>query len=654
MKTLHIALSIFLLFLVVGCSSKHPKLLIYEQNASLYINKIEPLHVNEKNFKSRYFMPWSIEKIKIEKEKASWANFVFKKKDIYYAENKLPWNLEDIKKILKTTNFSKYNSKLLYAITVKNAQIRNLPTLKPFYKKTSIAGEGFPFDYLQNSRIHVNTPVLISHYTIDGSWAFVQTPFSSGWLPSHSFVLLDAKQRLEFKRSPKIVITTDNTALYTDKQQYLLHVKLGALFPIINEDENFYYSYIYKDMFNQTNKALHVTIPKAVAHTMPLVYNKENLLHVSNELLGEKYGWGGYLDNRDCSAFTKDFFTPFGLWLPRNSFGQKQSGEYISFEGLNNEEKEKMILSQGIAYLSLIYLQGHIMLYAGEFEGKAMVMHNTWGIKTYKDDVESRAIVGKTIFSDLHLGENQNNVPKEALLISKAKGIVIKPDMPSFVYHNLTKAYPSIEKVENNLLYFDDNTTLEYHDYVQKDFQTMIEHPSIKDTLRVRYPAFAEITAPQKNFDPGRFRNEALLKKLYGKNEQEIKQNLVPISWIDGSTLFFNKKQNASVQLEKVITELKKLPQEDKKYLENISGTFTYRNIAGTKRLSPHSFGISIDINVKNSAYWRWDKNLVYKNKIPKEIVEIFEKYGFIWGGRWYHYDTMHFEYRPELFDTID
>ncbi|MFY4861157.1 M15 family metallopeptidase, partial [Aliarcobacter butzleri] len=38
-----------------------------------------------------------------------------------------------------------------------------------------------------------------------------------------------------------------------------------------------------------------------------------------------------------------------------------------------------------------------------------------------------------------------------------------------------------------------------------------------------------------------------------------------------------------------------------------------------------------------------------YKNKIPLEIVEIFEKYGFIWGGRWYHFDTMHFEYRPEL-----
>ena len=30
-------------------------------------------------------------------------------------------------------------------------------------------------------------------------------------------------------------------------------------------------------------------------------------------------------------------------------------------------------------------------------------------------------------------------------------------------------------------------------------------------------------------------------------------------------------------------------------------------------------------------------------------IVKVFEKYGFIWGGRWYHYDTMHFEYRPEF-----
>jgi len=61
-------------------------------------------------------------------------------------------------------------------------------------------------------------------------------------------------------------------------------------------------------------------------------------------------------------------------------------------------------------------------------------------------------------------------------------------------------------------------------------------------------------------------------------------------------------------------------------------------------------------LNTKYSNYWQWDckctsenVDLSYKNKIPQGIIDIFEKHGFIWGGKWYHYDTMHFEYRPEL-----
>ena len=63
---------------------------------------------------------------------------------------------------------------------------------------------------------------------------------------------------------------------------------------------------------------------------------------------------------------------------------------------------------------------------------------------------------------------------------------------------------------------------------------------------------------------------------------------------------------------------------------------------------------MTIDINVAQSDYWRNFKPdskgvYSYRNRIPWKIVEIFEKYGFIWGGKWYHFDTMHFEYRPEL-----
>jgi hypothetical protein len=69
-----------------------------------------------------------------------------------------------------------------------------------------------------------------------------------------------------------------------------------------------------------------------------------------------------------------------------------------------------------------------------------------------------------------------------------------------------------------------------------------------------------------------------------------------------------------------------------------------------------HSFGIAVDINVACSDYWHdvvtdETAKVDYRNRIPAEIIEIFENNGFIWGGWWYHFDTMHFEYRPELLE---
>ena len=73
------------------------------------------------------------------------------------------------------------------------------------------------------------------------------------------------------------------------------------------------------------------------------------------------------------------------------------------------------------------------------------------------------------------------------------------------------------------------------------------------------------------------------------------------------------------------------------------------RKVCGVERMSAHSYGIAIDINVKWSDYWLWSNKSVseidsisYKNSIPLKIVEIFKEHGFIWGGRWYHYDTRH------------
>ncbi|HEY2581837.1 MAG TPA: M15 family metallopeptidase, partial [Mucilaginibacter sp.] len=194
-----------------------------------------------------------------------------------------------------------------------------------------------------------------------------------------------------------------------------------------------------------------------------------------------------------------------------------------------------------------------------------------------------------------------------------------------------------------------------------KSAQLLLEKPDLKDMFAQHYPIGELKLPPAKNFDPGRIRNEDFFMKVYGRDENEVKKNLVEIIWcpkLVGQRITVTKINEVNKKLIQISKELDEHP-ELKKYFTNIGGTFTWRNINGTNRHSMHSFGMTIDINTACSDYWQWsckctDENAVvkYKNRIPQIIVDIFEKYGFIWGGKWYHFDTMHFEYRPELFDN--
>ena len=75
--------------------------------------------------------------------------------------------------------------------------------------------------------------------------------------------------------------------------------------------------------------------------------------------------------------------------------------------------------------------------------------------------------------------------------------------------------------------------------------------------------------------------------------------------------------------------------------------------IAGTKRLSAHSFAAAVDVSPQGNPYWRniprGTNMLAVRQAFPPAIVAAFEAAGFIWGGKWAEFDLMHFEYRPEL-----
>ena len=191
-----------------------------------------------------------------------------------------------------------------------------------------------------------------------------------------------------------------------------------------------------------------------------------------------------------------------------------------------------------------------------------------------------------------------------------------------------------------------------------KSFAELLDRADIRDQFAIPYPlATTPFGAPAVDEDPGRIRNEGFFLKMYGDcRKGQVTPHLRSISWLPnhgGGTIRATSINGVAEQLQKVSRDLDLLPEAMSQYLVPMSGIYNCRPIAETNRLSVHAFGAAIDINAKFGDYWLWSKRpdgaLVWRNRIPQEVVEIFERHGFIWGGRWYHFDSLHFEYRPEL-----
>ena len=234
-------------------------------------------------------------------------------------------------------------------------------------------------------------------------------------------------------------------------------------------------------------------------------------------------------------------------------------------------------------------------------------------------------------------------------------GDSVKKEVMKKFAAGLIEAYPEQAlRYDQGKLIFPDGYTLKFDDGIYKEYEDKTNNPDIEDMLSLPYDTLGK---PGYLSDVGRIRNEAFFKKMYGTTKKEVGKNLEKVEWF-GQQVSFSKVNGASSQLRKVAEELEEYP-ELLPYLQS-SGTFVWRKVRGSDtRMSAHSYGIAIDINVEYSNYWGWDypdfnelKKIEYVNRIPMKIVQIFEKNGFIWGGRWYHYDTMHFEYRPEILIT--
>lgn len=223
----------------------------------------------------------------------------------------------------------------------------------------------------------------------------------------------------------------------------------------------------------------------------------------------------------------------------------------------------------------------------------------------------------------------------------------------------LEAAYPGADlNLANATFRTPDGMVIPYAPARQIDPAARLDGATLGDMFSYVYPLEFDLGPRQTAwFDPGRVRDEAFFTALYFATEAETQASLQTVQF-NGQTrqagFVVTAKYCVAAQLAAALAQIETLSPGIDVYFENTGGSFNWRVIAGTTRMSSHSFGTAIDINIDLGGYWRWTgaaegQVTDYDNKIPADLVQAMEQFGFIWGGKWNHFDGMHFEYRPEM-----
>lgn len=371
-----------------------------------------------------FFAPWDASKPSVKAGEA-FAIFGLKaeSRPRGWAENLLPWTRSNWAKLAANANRHAYPSRLDKAITVAPTPLREAPTHQPRFGNPLSAGEGFPFDLFMYATLPTGMPLLVTHASADGMWLFVENALVAGWVPAAKVAVTDEAFRSRYRKASHAAILRDNVPLRDASGKCAGTASLGALLPLEKTTPSgFMLLAPVRDARGHAT-LVPVQVSREDAAPKPLPVTPEALARIGNRLMGQPYGWGGLYGNRDCSMLLRDLFTPFGIWLPRNSAAQARAWEYVDFADKNPAAREQCILGEGEPFATLLWLKGHIALYVGAYDGKAVMFHSLWGIRTEQDGQEGRHVIGRAVVTTTRPGIELPFVQDRQGLLNRMRGM---------------------------------------------------------------------------------------------------------------------------------------------------------------------------------------------------------------------------------------
>ncbi|MFC3907918.1 SH3 domain-containing protein [Legionella dresdenensis] len=357
---------------------------------------------------------------------------------IGYGENFRPYSERWIHKIANNINWDQL-SQIIYSaerrgIAVDNLNARALPTADAHFYHYKIAGQGYPFDNLQESAVWAGTPVYILAETRDRAWMLVVTPEYIAWVESKGIARTDetfVNAWTTVARQHMAAITSTQTEIIDEEDKYLFTAYVGAVFPAHSAANVTEVMVPVVDSGHQAVIKM-AKLPADKAQIMPVTATPHHFANLMKTLIERPYGWGGIYFYNDCSAEMKSLLTPFGIWLPRNSSQQVSIGKMEDVSPMSAAQRLDYLKSHGKPFLSLIYIGGHVVMYIGNYDNPnqpgttmAMTYQNLWGLSPnpanrrevvggsvlfpmllqYPEDPELMSLAGKKYFQISYLDE---------------------------------------------------------------------------------------------------------------------------------------------------------------------------------------------------------------------------------------------------------
>lgn len=332
----------------------------------------------KREFLARYFSPWTgrdrvapMDEIKYQEKRLV---PVFSR-DPGYAKDGQVNDRNILRKAGNNMDMESFPNHIEKAIAVKGSNVRIMPTKLIVNNLPRTEGLDEPTDELQVAYLSANKPVEILQQTRDKKWDLIITGSYYGWVPAAHIASINTKLQKVIEQSTFMVPEQN---FVVKSKSHKIPLRVGVLYPakhVFSKQPDIYYV-----TANAKNQAVlqHLKLSDKPITAFPMRITSRNIATVANSFIGDPYSWGSVNGGHDCSSLLMAIYANFGIWLPRHSTEQAETGEQINFSKQTVHTKREMIANNGVPFLTVLYKDGHILMYIGRRDG-VNYAYNTLG-----------------------------------------------------------------------------------------------------------------------------------------------------------------------------------------------------------------------------------------------------------------------------------